>query len=319
MIAVTIGVGEPFYHMALLAGGLASRFTSLKVQILTEKHLRRCGARHPTYLKLHLFDLVEDDDILYFDADVVFLRAWDPTQYVRRKEIVCVRDMWFAPHIIQDAEWNGIPINEYFNAGMFIVNRTNHERLLRAAEAGLPRLILGFADQTALNEARVRLDIPALFLDRRYNWLRFGSSRLRRMIPVYAGHYTEKNEMLTIIMAAAQGSRVGSEATAAFLSFLGLEPDLEVDEAACEYFAGKTFNYRLVGYDERAMEFRADGTIGAGGTRMELYWFVHRRKGIATLAISAFDAVTCELQEDGKGIWRGKWANYERIPVELTR
>lgn len=318
MIAVTIGVGEPFHEMALIAGDLASRFTGLKVKVLAEEHFQQCRARYPNHLKFRLFDLAEDDDILYFGADLVFLRAWDPAQFADREEIVCVRDMWFEPHITQDAESNGIPINEYFNSGMFIINRRNHERLLRAAEAELLVLKSRFVDQTALNVARVRLGIAPLFLDRRYNWLRFGSSRLRSMVPICAGHYTDigKEEMLALI-AAAQSSKVASDATAAFLSFLGPEPDLEIDEAACEYFAGKTFNYRRIGHDERAMEFRADGTMGEGATRMELYWFVHRRKGIPTLAITAFDEVTCELQEDETGVWRGMWSKYDRVPVEL--
>jgi hypothetical protein len=74
--------------------------------------------------------------------------------------------------------------------------------------------------------------------------------------------------------------------------------------------------YRRTGYDARSMEFRRDGSIGAGGARMEAQWRIHRLEDGIFLDIGSTSELTCRLKLDGE-VWRGRWENFERMPVEV--
>jgi len=85
-------------------------------------------------LKLHLFDLLDDDHIFYFDADAIHLNDWNPEKFSGRSAVVAALD----PFIGQLAEESGVPADRYFNAGVMILNRAHHEPMLRVAQT-LPR------------------------------------------------------------------------------------------------------------------------------------------------------------------------------------
>jgi hypothetical protein len=80
--------------------------------------------------------------------------------------------------------------------------------------------------------------------------------------------------------------------------------------------AGKTFLYRRVGHDERALRLAEGGTISEGGDVRERYWSINTIDGGIVLTILGESVPTCHLQlEDG--VWKGRWLHCERMPIEL--
>jgi len=78
--------------------------------------------------------------------------------------------------------------------------------------------------------------------------------------------------------------------------------------------------YRRVGYDERGMSFRPDGTVGEGTAALERFWDIkelwepHR----LVLDIQSQESRTCRLMLGLDGVWEGRWDDHERMPVELA-
>jgi hypothetical protein len=155
-----------------LAADAARRHTGLDVVVLDDGVWERLGGRYsfPGYLKLHVFDLVDADDVLIFDADAIHINAWRPQEYAGRPEVVGVPDRYIG-ELSYEA---GVPPSEYINAGMMIVNRRHHEPLLRLARELYARGERPIHhEQTLINKARRLLGIPLLKLDERFNHLRF--------------------------------------------------------------------------------------------------------------------------------------------------
>lgn len=93
----------------------------------------------------------------------------------------------------------------------------------------------------------------------------------------------------------------------------------ERDLAKEAEIAGHVYRYERVGHDKRLMLLQEDGTIGEGVERMERSWKVFSSKeGNAELWISGDEGLTCRLHEEEEGKWKGRWENYEKMPVELT-
>jgi hypothetical protein len=84
-----------------------------------------------------------------------------------------------------------------------------------------------------------------------------------------------------------------------------------------ETLIGKSFLYRRVGYDERKLEFRANGTIGVGSARYERLWGIVGEDGEWRLVIASEKFLTCRLKLGARGVWTGRWMRHEQMPVEL--
>ncbi len=172
MLGVTIGVGK-WRRAAELTAQAAHTNTGLETRVLGDAEWAtvREQYEHPSYLRLHLFDFVEDDDVLYFDADAIHLRPWNPREFAGRPELIAAVDRCVG----EEARKFGLEPNEYFNAGVMILNRQRHEPMLRMAQ----RMIAEgerfefYWEQTPLNLARKRCGIPLLDLGPRFNRLRF--------------------------------------------------------------------------------------------------------------------------------------------------
>ena len=89
------------------------------------------------------------------------------------------------------------------------------------------------------------------------------------------------------------------------------------ERAAADDLCRTTFSYCRVGYDERAMTFLPDGTVGAGAADCELYWDLHTSDGHEFLSIFSSRALTCELRRNGDQTWIGRWGDHEKMPIEL--
>lgn len=78
------------------------------------------------------------------------------------------------------------------------------------------------------------------------------------------------------------------------------------------------YEYHRVGHDRRPLELRPDGTIGEGNGDCEGKWFLNQEKDRQVLFITGKHGVTCQCERGDDGVFRGRWTQFERMPVELT-
>jgi SAM-dependent methyltransferase len=305
LVAVTSGIGEIHSQLAQIAARRMEQFTGLPVEILGEADLRRCGLTDPNHLKFRLFDLVDAENVLYFDADAFCLQPWDPRPFCNRPEWTAVRGFTFDPRMEQLGRIYGFG-DATFNGGFFLCNRTHHVRALRLGESLQPEdgTFHGLVnpDEIAFGTALKILDIPIRFLDRRYNWIQFGRGNLSHHASSIIAHACD-----TVLRSAylnGQSFAIG---------------DAHPDEELFARLGGRVWRYDRIGYDDRAMELRPDGTIGAGSGTVERYYFGVRRTGRTELVIGSVFEETCTLTEGSDGVWRGRWSDYEQMPVTLMR
>ena len=307
LMAVTIGIGDEHARLAQIAAERMRRQTGLEVRVLGADDLVATGLSHPYDLKFRLFDRVNAENLLYFDADIFCLRRWNPREYCGRPEWVAVRGWWFDPWVQRVGAAYGFG-EDLFNAGLFLCNRTHHAGLLRLAEAlqtdddrfhGLTN-----PDEIALNAARAVLQTPLQWLDRRYNWIQYGRGDLASIADVILAHACDAE--LRAIYATSDARLEECDQPSGRGTVDG---DL----------AGQTFIYDRLGYDLRPLHFRSDGTVGAGQGGAERFYFSTTHSEGRRLVIGSELDETCTLHEDIDGVWRGRWSHHERMPVTLTR
>lgn len=79
------------------------------------------------------------------------------------------------------------------------------------------------------------------------------------------------------------------------------------------------YEYHRVGHDRRPLELRPDGTIGEGNGDCERKWFFKQEHDKQILFITGKHGVTCQCERDTDGVFRGRWTQFERMPIEITR
>jgi glycosyl transferase family 8 len=295
MVGVTIGVGEYYSRLARHAAQAVEEKTGIEVVILTDEHFASSGLPAPHHLKLRMFDFVNDESALYFDADMVCLSPWSPERLARIDALVAVAESARPLHVRTAQDWE-IPPGEYFNAGVLLLNRRCHQGWLRETE----HFVLTdkkFAeydpyDQAALNITRHRLGLKLELLDRRYNWIGYGSSRLSYEVPVYMAHGLHpENKFANIDFFEGR-----------YKPPFGWHIEINEEEM------GGLKNRALcmsAGDTETRIRFNGDGTIGPphfiGAGQ---YWFVHNRAGSPTLAICSEAQVLQEFKKESDGSWR---------------
>ena len=77
------------------------------------------------------------------------------------------------------------------------------------------------------------------------------------------------------------------------------------------------FRYIRIGCAWRYMELLPGNRIGGGKARYEQTWHIQYQDGTPVLLIAGDEGITCRLQQQAEGTWRGSWLIYERMPVEL--
>lgn len=76
--------------------------------------------------------------------------------------------------------------------------------------------------------------------------------------------------------------------------------------------------YHRIGYDSRPMELREDGTIGEGSGGNEKSWTVRAVANRECLSIlGEHGKVCCTLEADSLGSFRGRWNEFERMPIAV--
>jgi lipopolysaccharide biosynthesis glycosyltransferase len=166
MIAVTIAVGDQYQRLAEAAATSCERYTGLATHIIRQTP----GESKPARYKLQLLRLFPGQTALYFDADTRFLRPWDARGLDDIAAFAAVLDMSSAARD-HDCSRYGIDPQRYFNSGIWIANARHAEAFAVADQiCHAPDYRTGFRyEQTALNVAIQRLNVPVVFLDRRYN------------------------------------------------------------------------------------------------------------------------------------------------------
>ena len=297
MIAVTLGIGEGYKKLALYASEAIRRKTGLETVILDDSHFSSSGLPYPHHLKLRIFDLVEEDEVMFFDSDMVCLNSWNPQRFARPDAVVAVAER-FHPMVIQACgDWD-IPIQEYFNAGFMILNRNCHHEWLRETEhfvlanPGVPSY--DPYDQTPLNITRHRLGMKLELLDRRYNWVGFGTGPLCYEVPVFMAHRVNPDNYLSKFMNID------------FFEGRHKPPfkwHIQINEDEMRPLKNQTFNVKG-GDRERSLRFNADGTFRPpyypGGGR---YWFVHNKPDGVRLAIASETELLREFNQIDKQTW----------------
>lgn len=294
MIGVTIGVGSKWRDLAELAAAAAQQWTGLKVVVLGDDELRHSGISRAVELKTAVFEYVADENVLLFDADLLFVRPWDPTSHADRKELVCVRDVNFEPHIIADADRLGIPAEDYFNAGLIIANRSHHARMFEYARRSLHEVRSPLYEQSALNAARVRLGIPVHFLDRRFNTLSGSEGFVWAHVPPIGIHAAGTDNKG--LFAHGVGREVGGQSAS--------EPST-VDSIATQKLKGRFFDFTVGNHPPRVIELRDDASIGLGAMYLERFWYACTDGQETVLRLAHRYAVTGELRQMEDGAWAG--------------
>lgn len=78
------------------------------------------------------------------------------------------------------------------------------------------------------------------------------------------------------------------------------------------------YEYNRVGHDQRPIELLPDGTIGEGSGECERKWFLKLEKDRQSIFITGKHGVICRCDRNNDGVFRGRWTQFERMPVELT-
>ena len=289
-VAVTIGVGR-YAELARLAADEVRVRTGLETVVLGDSEFAASGVEHPHELKFRLFDLVDADNLFFFDADVVCLEDWDPSAYFGRAELVAVRDRMIELVLGEAEEWE-VPPEDYFNSGVMVLSREHHHDLLRRAEAIRGWRRTSLFDQSPLNAARVQLGVPLTLLDRRFNWVWFGSSSLSHQVPVVMAHRLLPDNL----DVNARYFRGEYELPA---------PTIVLHEPERRRLAGRSLAYCPDGRERQVLRLREDGTVlphsGPDGPH---YWFVQEIKGTPTLTLTTGSRVVHRFVQTLDGLWK---------------
>lgn len=95
-----------------------------------------------------------------------------------------------------------------------------------------------------------------------------------------------------------------------------LEPT-PAEQSVIDELTGRRFNYRRVGHDERKLCLDRLGLVGEGSAECERRWDVNETEGRMTLTLSRMDRPTCHLVRGDDAVWKGRWLDHERMPIEL--
>lgn len=312
MIGLTIGTGV-FRRLAGLAAQSFRDTTGLDCIVLGDAEYASSGVGHPYFLRYKMFNYTQEQTVVYFDSDIKWCREWDPTALFDGT-FTAVRDLTRAKHIQHEASMIGLPADDYFNSGFFIIDRT--DPLLKGAaryaemlDAGDYQPTPAFPDQTPLNVVRHITGAPIKWLPRIYNWVCTAHQWERRGIPIVGMHKPVHGATMRQLldMHTAPALEIGS---------------ITLNKNAWDECAG-TYEYMRRGDASTSrIGLRPDGTLVHDGT-LEQWWFVTQEGELWVLGAHQenhhYEYHTMTLQETSPGKWAGRWNHFEKMPVTLER
>jgi hypothetical protein len=81
--------------------------------------------------------------------------------------------------------------------------------------------------------------------------------------------------------------------------------------------AASPFRYVRRATDERTLQLLSGGRIGEGAAAAERSWRLERTGAEPVLSIEGEYGVICRLHLEHDGVWRGRWLQFEQMPIEL--
>ena len=84
-----------------------------------------------------------------------------------------------------------------------------------------------------------------------------------------------------------------------------------------EIVAVSAFRYVRRATDERTLQLLPDGRIGEGAAAAERSWRLEQGRAEPVLVLDGEYGVICRLRLDSDGVWRGRWLQFEQMPIEL--
>lgn len=261
----------------------------------------------PFFAKLFLFDLLEAEHLVYFDADLLFVRPWNPATLFLPGKLRAVRDLWWQVAVVQDCRHGGMPMSGYVNTGLLLLNRRDHWEVLHEAVRSFRSFQSPFHEQPYLNYALHQCQVSIEYLHRDYNFIAPFTSEEPRAFPPVGLHLGGRYPFSSYHQVV---SNFADRTT----------PSVPPAESG---LVGQ-WRYDRVGLGGRVLDFRADGTIGDGSARCERYWrawWDDEAMRLAVFGNTHLDAQitkTFEATPHGDGSWRGRWVNFEKCEVVLS-
>ena len=84
-----------------------------------------------------------------------------------------------------------------------------------------------------------------------------------------------------------------------------------------EIVAASPFRYVRRATDERTLQLLGDGRVGEGAAAAERVWRLVRDQDGPVLLLEGDYGVICRLRLGDDGVWRGRWLQFEQMPIEL--
>jgi hypothetical protein len=145
-LGITIGIGEGWDKAAVIAAARMREATGVEC-VVCDSIPQLPEGWSPSWGKAWLFDLVPAryDRLLVFDADIFAIRKW---QLPDAPGFYAVRELGGNPS--RNNELRAFGLKDYFNGGLFIIDRQHADRLAAVCDYG-PRYGT-WLEQTALNK-----------------------------------------------------------------------------------------------------------------------------------------------------------------------
>jgi hypothetical protein len=322
MVGVTIGMGR-YFGKANIAAKQFTWATGLPAVIIEDSDSERVAelvarsfpsilqtAEIPYSVKLFLFDLLPQERMVYFDADIVAVNFWNPIE-LDPEYLHVVRDRFWSPIIEQEAGIWGLRTREYFNSGLMILSRSNHLAMLRDAAQSWFLRSSSFHDQSRLNYGAQHTGVKIHWLHRDFNVINGERTCEAGRFAVKALHLGGRWPESAYAQVIATSKGCGLEC----LSCKELsEIDCRIDRICWRYERGG---------QSRLIEFQEDGTIGEGTRNCERFWRIWNDKGQLTLGVFGYCGTREEVSETFHAIydgacWRGRWNRFEQNEFRLT-
>ena len=299
MIAITIGIGA-HKAMAERSASVLNDRCGIQTYIADERDLKKHKVKLPHFLKFYLFDMVNEENIMYFDSDVVTMHAYNPRLYCGKNEITAVRDV---PNGFASLEGGflGFSTHNYFNSGWFIVNRKHHSRAFNLCKKSGDHLFsLWYSgnryrksardpndvilyDQAILNSTISKLKIPVNFLDWRYNFMLYDPAEIGGQVGnIFSVHLIQERKIFYNLLLETP---------------LNQQYKYMVAEDGFQKYSGRWSCYEM-GIWKFEFILRQDGTV-ANKDGFD-YWFINTRGHLVIFQLSRFKV---QLSQDAEANW----------------
>lgn len=241
IVGVTVGIGSPYEELAALASSCFRAHTGIPSITLGPEMLRASGLSHAAALRLKLFDFVDAEIVVYFDADWFCLRPWNPLSLAESSHLLACRDFVLTQdwprqdydfrstefgetpallprdvpsdalrldYIREIAEFADIqlPWHRWINSGLLIMRKKEHKPWLELAL----KLYTGevghhskYYEQPALVKAIELMNLPVRPLARCYNVLAASERRWPKQV---VGLHVKISRNPTFVSRVVDGS-----------------------------------------------------------------------------------------------------------------